>query len=278
MPHRYGDIDFKRTFDSLDTETKEFCRKQGERQNERDFKSLCDGLNNGTCYLCGKPLEDYSEPCFHWLLNPTIKKNVLRRLFATPVSFIHLYTYLTWVANSETPFVNVNDLMSDVSKGKMFEASIKYREFTWSFSFGGTDFEALHYGKSHYHLEIRKNDNVIVRFGDFHIEFTPYDYLMFEMISQGAVSIDAGHSAGIESLCRGGIPEVFSSGITIPTRTFILPSSCSDSQLSEIMELKEKTGMGIVDIIDKLNSEKGYSIKYAQCVHPDYMLEKIHRK
>ena len=40
MPHRYGDIDFKRTFDGLDNETKEFFRKQEERQNENDFKSL----------------------------------------------------------------------------------------------------------------------------------------------------------------------------------------------------------------------------------------------
>ena len=45
MPHRYGDIDFKRTFDSLDTETKEFFRKQEERQNENDFKSLAQHEN-----------------------------------------------------------------------------------------------------------------------------------------------------------------------------------------------------------------------------------------
>lgn len=284
MPNRYGCVDFKKTFETLDSETIDFFTKLDYQQNEQDFQSLCDGLNKGICYLCGKALDDCSEPCFHWLLNPKIKKKELRKLFEKPISIIKLYTYLTWVANSDTPLININDITADTLPNKMFEATIKYKDFEWSFSLGKTDYNAEHYGKSHYHLQAKKNSFVYIKYNDFHIECTPEDMLMIEMIRQGSVEFDYGYSGGLGSLISGNVPNellqtTFSTDkkVFLPTRTFILPNTINDSQLEEIQNIKRNTGMTVADIIDKLNTEKGYGIKYTVCLIEDGFEEKEHR-
>ena len=284
MPNRYSNIDFKKTFESLDEETIKTQTDAWNKQNEQDFKNLCEGLKNNTCYLCGKHIDDCSVPCFHWLLNPKIKKKELRKLFEKPISITKLYTYLTWVANSDTPFININDISADTLPNKMFEATIKYKDFEWSFSLGKTDYNAEHYGKSHYHLQAKKNGFVYIKYNDFHIECTPEDMLMIEMIRQGAVEFDEGFSAGLESLISGNVPNellqtTFSSDkkVFLPTRTFILSNTVNDSQLEEIFEIKRNTGMNIADIINKLNTEKGYNIEYKVCFLEDGFGEKEHR-
>jgi hypothetical protein len=279
MPNRYSNIDFKRTFESLDEETIKTLTDSWNKQNEQSFKNLCEGLKNNTCYLCGKHIDDCSVPCFHWLLNPKIKKKELRKLFEKPISITKLYTYLTWVANSDTPFININDISADTLPNKMFEATIKYKDFEWSFSLGKTDYNAEHYGKSHYHLQAKKNGFVYIKYNDFHIECTPEDMLMIEMIRQDAVEYDAGFSAGLESLNSGNYPFVLLQnnymGGTLGT--FVLTSTINDAQLQELLEENKSTGLYFADIIDKLNSDKGYNIKYILYFFPNGFVSKEHR-
>lgn len=279
MPNRYSNIDFKKTFESLDEETIKTQTDAWNKQNEQDFKNLCEGLKNNTCYLCGKHIDDCSVPCFHWLLNPKIKKKELRKLFEKPISITKLYTYLTWVANSDTPFININDISADTLPNKMFEATIKYRDFEWSFSLGKTDYNAEHYGKSHYHLQAKKNGFVYIKYNDFHIECTPEDMLMIEMIRQGAVEFDAGFSAGLESLKSGNYPFIllqnnYMGGVL---GTFVLTNTINDAQLQELLEENKNTGISFADIIDKLNSNNGYNIKYILYFFPNGLVSKEHR-
>ena len=279
MPNRYSNIDFKKTFESLDEETIKTLTDSWNKQNEQSFKNLCEGLKNNTCYLCGKHIDDCSVPCFHWLLNPKIKKNELRKLFDKPISITKLYTYLSWVANSDTPFININDISADTLPNKMFEATIKYKEFEWSFSLGKTDYNAEHNGKSHYHFQAKKNGLVYIKYNDFHIECTPEDMLMIEMIRQDAVEYDAGFSAGLESLNSGNYPFVLLQnnymGGTLGT--FVLTNTINDAQLQELLEENKSTGLYFADIIDKLNSDKGYNIKYILYFFPNGFVSKEHR-
>lgn len=125
MPHRFENIDFKRTFESLPKDIVALQQRKENKQNEMNFVALCESLKHNKCYLCGQSLEynDVSAPCFHFLLNPKLKRNCREALFSKPVSFIKLYTYLAWVANSSQPFENVNDIISDILPNRIFETN-----------------------------------------------------------------------------------------------------------------------------------------------------------
>lgn len=109
MPHRFQKIDWKKTLDSIPKDVADLLQKGFDEQNEKDFISLCTSLKQGKCSLCGHSLDYYDEnaPCFHLLLNPKLRRKVRENLFSRPISFIKLYTYLAWVANSEKPFENM---------------------------------------------------------------------------------------------------------------------------------------------------------------------------
>lgn len=109
MPHRFENIDFIRTLNSIPKDVIEKFQRQEDEQNKRDFISLCESLKEGKCSLCGHTLDycDESSPCFHILLNPQIKRKMRQQLFNKPISFIKLYTYLSWIANSDKPFENM---------------------------------------------------------------------------------------------------------------------------------------------------------------------------
>lgn len=159
MPHRFENIDFIRTLNSIPKDVIEKFQRQEDEQNKRDFISLCESLKEGKCSLCGHTLDycDESSPCFHILLNPQIKRKMRQQLFNKPISFIKLYTYLSWIANSDKPFENINDLPSDPLSNHLFESTIRYKNIEWSFSLKPGDYEG-HKGKqvgsaSHYHFQ-----------------------------------------------------------------------------------------------------------------------------
>lgn len=195
MPYRYANIDFKRTLASIPEEERELLQAYEDKQNAADFEALKKGLSRGECYLCGKKLEecDPANPCFHFLLNPRLKKVAREALFSKPVSFIQLYTYLAWVANTETPFVNINDILSDVINNRIFEGSIRYKNIEWSFSYKLSDFEGhkgtKHGDFPHYHFQMKVDDKVVVYFNN-HIQFDQNDFFYMEMLRQDAITID----------------------------------------------------------------------------------------
>ncbi len=277
MPHRFENIDFKRTFESLPKDVIALLQRREDKQNEKDFSALCDSLKQNKCYLCGQSLEynDVSTPCFHFLLNPKLKRNCREALFSKPVSFIKLYTYLAWVANSNQPFENVNDIISDILPSRIFETTIRYKNIEWSFSFKKSDIEghpdAKIGGLPHYHFQMTVDGNTVVNYNNCHIQFTPEDFLYFEMIRQNAVKVDPQFAAGLESLKNsvqvnilpdGGVEFIEFISEDELHRTYVLKGTITHDQINEIGELVGASKMEVYQIIDKLNMENGYNIKY----------------
>lgn len=277
MPHRYENIDFKRTFDNIPDDIKKILQKQEDEQNLKDFLSLKENLEMGKCYLCGKSIEENSEenPCFHVLLNPKLKKKIREALFAKQISFIKLYTYLAWVANTENPFFNVNDSLNDIASNRLFESTIRYKNIEWSFSFKKSDMEG-HKGKKvgespHYHFQMTVDKKIIASFNNCHLYFTPYDFFMFEMIKQEAAIPDSQFASGIEFIKNAveviGFPDGSYRSLEVISEeeiqhTIILPETCSHEQIQEIIRIFQSSQLRIHQIIDKLNKEKGYKILY----------------
>lgn len=278
MPHRFENVDFNRTLDSIPKDVVELFQRHEDEQNKRDFTSLCDSLNEGQCSLCGHALDYYDEssPCFHILLNPQIKRKMREQLFNKPVSFIKLYTYLSWIANSDKPFENINDLPSNPLSNHLFESTIRYKNIEWSFSLKTGDYEG-HKGKqvgsaSHYHFQMTVDGNVVIPYNKTHIQFEPYDYLYFEMIKQNAVSVDLQYAAGMDSLKDklhvSVIPEdhsvIFDEFISEEEihRTIVPLSTITSGQIQEIGECFSNSNNQVYQIIDYLNLCKGYKILY----------------
>lgn len=278
MPHKFENVDFNRTLNSIPKDVVELFQRHEDEQNKRDFTSLCDSLNEGQCSLCGHALDYYDEssPCFHILLNPQIKRKMREQLFNKPVSFIKLYTYLSWIANSDKPFENINDLPSNPLSNHLFESTIRYKNIEWSFSLKTGDYEG-HKGKqigsaSHYHFQMTVDGNVVIPYNKTHIQFEPYDYLYFEMIKQNAVSVDLQYAAGMDSLKDklhvSVIPEdhsvIFDEFISEEEihRTIVPLSTITYGQIQEIGECFSNSNNQVYQIIDYLNLRKGYKILY----------------
>ena len=277
MPYRFENINFKRTFESLPKDVVALLQRREYKHNERDFAALCGSLKHNKCYLCGQSLEynDVSTPCFHFLLNPRLKKKYREALFSKPVSFIKLYTYLAWVANSNQPFENVNDIISDILPSRIFETTIRYKNIEWSFSFKKSDLEGHPDAKigrlPHYHFQMTVDGNTIVNYNNCHIQFASEDFLYFEMIRQKAAKVDSQFVAGLELLKNSVQVNILSDGgvefIEFISedelhRTYVLKDTITHDQINEIEELVSVSTIEVYQIIDKLNMEKGYNIKY----------------
>lgn len=277
MPHRFENIDFKRSFSTLPQDVVEYLQQQEDRQNLKDFIALKEALQEGKCSLCGKSIDvcDEQSPCFHFLLNPKLKGNSRDALLSKPNSFIQLYTYLAWVANTQQPFFNVNDIISDIANNRLFESTIRYKNIEWSFSFKQSDFEGHQNAKignlPHYHFHMTVDGRPIAIFNKCHINFIPYDFLMFEIIKQGAADVDTQFASGLETLKQSVFVNMLSNGATQfieiiseneVHRTFIKPGSITQTQIEEIGSIFHITELPVYKIIDKLNNENGYNILY----------------
>lgn len=278
MPHRFENIDFIRTLNSIPKDVIELFQRQEDERNKRDFIALCASLKEGKCSICGHALDHYDEssPCFHLLLNPQIKRKMWEQLFNKPISIIKLHTYLSWVANSDKPFENINDLPSDPLSNHLFESTIRYKNIEWSFSLKKGDYEG-HKGKqvgsaSHYHFQMTVNGNVVIPYNKTHIQFEPYDFLYFEMKKQNAITVDLQYAAGMDSLrdklrvsvipvAHSVIFDEFISEEEIQ-RTIVSLATISPDQIQEIGECFSNSDNQVYQIIDYLNSCKGYKILY----------------
>lgn len=277
MPHRFEKYDLKRTFDSLPQDFVEQQQKVEDKRNTKDFQELCDSLKLEQCSLCGHPL-DYcyeTSPCFHVLLNPRIKRKVRESLFSKPVSFFKLYSYLTWVANSNQPFTNINDIPCDTAGNLLFESTIRYKNIEWSFSLKKSDFEG-HIDKkvgkiSHYHFQMTADGNVVIPYNQTHIQFTPEDFFYIEMIRQKVMKPVPQYAAGMDSLRDKVCVNRLSSGDfefleliseKVIHRTIVLAGTITIQQIEEIGDFYSNSELEVYQIIEKLNSNKGYDIKY----------------
>lgn len=93
-------------------------------------------IANGFCYLRENPYASFSKktPCPHWLLEPKGFKKKDFPSIAKRYGYFQIQSFLRWVANRDNFARNINDLPEEGTNGKLFEVTIKYKNFEWAFS------------------------------------------------------------------------------------------------------------------------------------------------
>lgn len=123
-------------------------------------------------------------------------KNYLKN----PLSFFRLDSYFRWLANTEKPIGNINDLKEETSNTSYLETTIKYKNIEWAFSIGHTDKEghinAYEGNVPHYHIQMRVDNRIFLKFNDFHINFTDEDLFTIELLEQAGDKVILGHPYG----------------------------------------------------------------------------------
>lgn len=203
MSNPFKDKDLKALFNSISQEEIDRQNKLQAEQNKRVYDEFIEGLKAGKCFLCGEQMNyfDSNKPCFHWFTNPNgIKKKNFEKYLETPIGFFQLDSYFRWLANTDKPFVNINDLKDETSATSFLETTYKYKDIEWAFSIGHTDKEGhpnSQVGSTpHYHIQMKVNDRIFLKFNDFHIPFSEGDLFTMEMLEQLGDNAKLGHSYG----------------------------------------------------------------------------------
>lgn len=189
--NRYQGRDMRKFIASIPKD--EFARKNKE-QHEAGLKrhrAFLEALQQGKCATCGTRMDEFNpaKPCVHWLTVPKgIKKKHIEQYLGKQLNFFGVQTYMRWLANTEKPLGNINDLKDEMKPTSFMEVTIKYSNVEWAFSIGETDLDG--HGNSkvgrepHYHLQIKKDDRIVLRFNDCHIPFSDEDLMMIEIMKQ----------------------------------------------------------------------------------------------
>lgn len=211
---------FKKILDNIPKKGLIEINKKEKQRVESEYKDFLEHLKQGKCYLCGYSFSHFSikKPCIHWLLGPHGPKGFKKKkhfpLVYEKFSFHQVDSYFRWLANSEKPFVAISDLKEEKNPSKKIEHTIKYRNLEWSFSSSFNDFTG-HIGKQesrvpHYHFQMKVNDFVVIKFGEFHIPFNDYDFFMFSVKNGDfgdRFNYDEGIGSGIQGMISNLKPE-----------------------------------------------------------------------
>lgn len=199
----YKDKDLRTFLESIPQDVVAEQTRLQEEDNARVYKEFTDGLKIGKCFLCGEPMSsfDESKPCFHWFTYPTgIRKKHFERYLEAPIGFFQLDSYFRWLANTERPFGNINDLKDETSSTSYLETTYRYKNFEWAFSIGHTDKEGhpnSQVGSApHYHIQMKVDDRIFLKFNDFHIPFSDGDLFSIALLDQAGDKVKLGHSFG----------------------------------------------------------------------------------
>jgi len=196
----------KKIYESMSEEKIKALNASSIQKAEDDYREFKKAFDIGTCSLCGKPLKTFSKenPCLHWMLRPkNVKKKDIHELLQKK-KFFQLMAYLRWVANQENFFKNINDLKDEKDPSKIVETTIQYKHIKWSISSSINDYNG-HIGKSadfpHYHLEMKLNGQVFIKFNDFHLKFQEEDlFKLISIIDLGAVERYSSGGDGMQFL------------------------------------------------------------------------------
>lgn len=182
-------------------------RKSFEQVRE-GYQRFKDAFEKGDCYLCGKSVKTFSkqEPCIHWLLKPKGFKNKDVELVAQKYGYFQIQSLLRWYANQIDFARNINDL-KDEGTGKLFEATIKYKNIEWSFSCAESDYQG-HVGSTkgyypHYHFQMRIDKRPFINFNRNHMTFSEMDIINIEAMRANPSKIKQRYTFG------EGISETF---------------------------------------------------------------------
>jgi len=163
-------------------ELDEMNRKTFEA-NDAVYKEFKKDLENGICFLCKKPITEFTVtvPCMHWLLRPAGCNKGYFKLVFPKFNYLQIQSYLHWMANTEIPAGNINDLEEEKNPKKVIEYTIKYKNLEWSISCGRGDIGGHRFAWNqearvpHYHFQMRIDLKPFINYSDFHIPFTDED-------------------------------------------------------------------------------------------------------
>lgn len=255
---------------------KEISDKDRERA-EKDFREFKTALKRGQCSYCEQSIEYFcsNRPCFHWLLNPNGFKKKHFPLLYKNYGFHQIESYLRWVANTETPVRNINDLTSEKNPAKLIEETIKYKKMEWSFSCSQGDYdghEDKHDGQMpHFHFQMKSDGYVLINYGGFHVPFNEYDHFVFA-IKHGNIDklkYDYSYGAGVQSLMERLTPEALLNGMKnspkdIEDGEFHLSTSIeadpgttiSGDEIADLIKESKETGIPLAKLVRKLKNVK----------------------
>jgi len=199
----YKNFDIKKFLESIPQEEVVRQTRLQELENKRVYEEFISALKIGKCFLCGEQMNsfDESKPCFHWFTYPLgIRKKHFKKYLKMPMGFFQLDSYFRWLANTERPIANINDLKDETSETSFLESTIKYENIEWAFSIGHTDKEGHTNSKlgdrPHFHIQMKVDDRVFLKFNDFHIPFTDENLFTLEVLRQAGDKVKLGHSFG----------------------------------------------------------------------------------
>ena len=205
--NKYKDKNLRKFIESIPQEEIERQTRLQDEENRRDYQEFIGALKENKCFLCGSQMGkvDETKPCFQQSLSLTgrlqrIKKKHFKSYLKNPLSFFRLDSYFRWLANTEKPIGNINDLKEETSNTSYLETTIKYKNIEWAFSIGHTDKEGhtnTYEGNvPHYHIQMRVDNRIFLKFNDFHIKFTDEDLFALELLEQAGDKVILGHSYG----------------------------------------------------------------------------------
>lgn len=189
--NRYKNQDLKTYFNNLGEDYIAEKNRQQDEENKRVHVDFINNLKKGKCFLCGMNMNSFKDSvhCFHWFTYPKgIRKKHFEPYLKKTIGFFQLDSYFRWLANSEVFLTNINDLRDETSSTSYLESTFRYKNIEWSFSVGNTDLEG-HAGakvgaEPHFHIQMKVDNQIFLRFNDFHIPFSDQDLFMIELRKQ----------------------------------------------------------------------------------------------
>lgn len=259
-------------WNNLSEEQKKDLSERQRKESELDYQNFKTQFLKGKCYLCNQDLDKYSDsPCLHWLVVPDCKsKKIEEFLMGGHQNFYQIQSYLRWVANQERLFGNINNLKSEIPKGKIVETTITYQDFEWTLSISEEDIKGHSKSKNsnfpHYHFQLRKDGNVRIKDNKFHIPLTEDDLFTLKSERRGFMSwrdMGAGMQEALEMREEGILEEALS--ITDdPEKASFDTSYClistdgkgiSEDEIVEILKEQKETEKPLSQLLHKLSGE-----------------------
>jgi hypothetical protein len=278
----YSKYDLKRYFESIPHDTMEHNNRLQEEKSEAMYQEFFAAMNDGMCFLCNRPNTSFFPKrfCRHWFLYPPgIRKKHFTPHLNGELSFFNLDAYLRWIANYEEPIVCINDLVVEKSKTSYIETTIRYKNIEWAFSVGHTD-KAGHQGgrvgsRPHYHLQMKVDGQIFLKFNDFHIEFTDNDLFFLELRDQvgDAAQMYAYRGEGISIIEDEAILEYLAEHSTVADDASTAPFL--RHTMMEAPEGKKISGSLIADAAEESKRTKEPIGKILKRLMPDATIETV---
>ncbi len=247
-----------------------------KHDNDKVYREFKENLIKGRCFLCQRLLSDFmiKEPCIHWLLRPAGFDKKHTRLVFRKFNYLRIQSYVRWIANTEIPAGNINDLEEEKNPDKIFEYTVRYKNLEWSFSCGKGDMEGHRFAfnkearKPHYHFQMRIDGRPFINYRDLHIPFTQEDLWHLPIILgmvEGAEFANY-HGTGMQDIMSKVDPENLLAAMkntddqkngvyNLQTLIEAEPGKkLSGTELAEILKKHKETGIPIARLIRSIKN------------------------